>query len=95
MAQRLEAALRRPAKGNDFRPAPSATPSAEEAEETEAAAPVTEPARAAQPVDAPRSARNDARQAPRTDTNAPPQRSLYDSLEQEMASLLGRPNNKQ
>jgi hypothetical protein len=25
---------------------------------------------------------------------APPQRSLYDSLEQEMASLLGRPNSK-
>jgi flagellar protein FliO/FliZ len=24
----------------------------------------------------------------------PPQRSLYDSLEQEMASLLGRPNSK-
>ena len=98
MAQRLEAALRRPAKGNDFRPASSAVrpePSAEDAEETEAVAPVTEPAPAAQPVDAPRSARNDARPAPRTDTNAPPQRSLYDSLEQEMASLLGRPNNKQ
>jgi hypothetical protein len=25
---------------------------------------------------------------------APPQRSLYDSLEQEMASLLGRPGSK-
>ena len=25
---------------------------------------------------------------------APQQRSLYDSLEQEMASLLGRPNSK-
>jgi hypothetical protein len=98
MAQRLEAALRRPAKGNEFRPVPSAArpePSAEEVEETEAVAPVTEPARAAQPVDAPRSERSDARPAPRTDTNAPPQRSLYDSLEQEMASLLGRPNNKQ
>jgi hypothetical protein len=34
-------------------------------------------------------ARADARTAA-----APPQRSLYDSLEQEMASLLGRPNTK-
>jgi hypothetical protein len=31
----------------------------------------------------------------RRDAKAPPpQRSLYDSLEQEMASLLGRPNSK-
>jgi flagellar protein FliO/FliZ len=98
MAQRLEAALRRPAKGSEIRPASSApTPEsgAEEADETEAVTTVTEPARAAQPGDAPRSARNDARPSPRSDTNPAPQKSLYDSLEQEMASLLGRPNNKQ
>jgi hypothetical protein len=40
------------------------------------------------PIDAaPAEARREAKQAP-------PQRSLYDSLEQEMASLLGRPNSK-
>jgi hypothetical protein len=33
----------------------------------------------------------EARREPKA---APPQRSLYDSLEQEMASLLGRPNSK-
>jgi hypothetical protein len=36
----------------------------------------------------PSEARRDAKAAP------PPQRSLYDSLEQEMASLLGRPGSK-
>jgi hypothetical protein len=95
MAQRLEAALRRPAKGTDLRPAPPAArpePGTEEADESEEVTTGAEPARAAQ--DASRSAQNDAKPAPRSDTNAAPQRSLYDSLEQEMASLLGRPNKQ-
>jgi hypothetical protein len=100
MAQRLEAALRRPAKASEIReirpPAPRPEPESNEAEEPEAAGMVAEPERAAQPIDAARSARSDAKPAPRNDTNSAPQRSLYDSLEQEMASLLGgRPNNKQ
>ena len=40
-----------------------------------------------------RPARGDAKPA-RVDAKPAPQKSLYDSLEQEMASLLGRPNNK-
>jgi hypothetical protein len=97
MAQRLEAALRRPAKGTEIRPpspAPRPEADAEEADESEAVTTATEPARAAEPPDAPRPARNDAKPAPRSDSNAAPQRSLYDSLEQEMASLLGRPNKQ-
>ncbi len=39
----------------------------------------------------PRAARLDARAEPRP---APQKASVYDSLEQEMASLLGRPNSK-
>ncbi len=97
MAQRLEAALRRPARGNEIRPASSAPKpelGAEEADETEALTPVTEPARPPQPVEASRPARNDAKPSPRSDPNPAPQKSLYDSLEQEMASLLGRPNKQ-
>lgn len=84
MAQRLEAALRRPAKSED-RPAPPALRPAPAVEETgELPAPV----RAAPPPPRPaRTARPDAKPAA-------PQKSLYDSLEQEMASLLGRPNEK-
>ena len=100
MAQRLEAALRRPAKASEIReirpaaPAPRPEPVIEAADETEEASTAAEPERAAEPVDVARSARSDAKPAPRSDTNSAPQRSLYDSLEQEMASLLGRPNNK-
>jgi hypothetical protein len=52
--------------------------------------PVAEPAPMAEPSpleQTPSEARREAKPAP-------PQRSLYDSLEQEMASLLGRPNSK-
>jgi hypothetical protein len=42
------------------------------------------------PVPAPR---NEPRPT-RIDGKPPPAKSLYDSLEQEMASLLGRPNGK-
>jgi flagellar protein FliO/FliZ len=96
MAQRLEAALRRPNKSDDVRapaPAPKAAPSGEEADEA-APPPASLPAsRAAVPTDAPTPARNDTRPA-RGDAKPAPQKSLYDSLEQEMASLLGRPSGK-
>jgi hypothetical protein len=51
--------------------------------------PVAEPAAMASraPLNSHRAKRGEA-------VAAPPQRSLYDSLEQEMASLLGRPNSK-
>ena len=101
MAQRLEAALRRPAKTDDSRPAqdaprdapraaPRAAPEPEPAEsgEYEPAPPAPPPARpAAESVRPPRGEAKPAR------ADAKPV-SLYDSLEQEMASLLGRPNTK-
>jgi flagellar protein FliO/FliZ len=97
MAQRLEAALRRPARSDDARPAqstPQAAPKAapepqpaDEADEFTFAPPAARAAEAARP------ARGDAKAA-RVDAKPAPQKSLYDSLEQEMASLLGRPNTK-
>jgi flagellar protein FliO/FliZ len=100
MAQRLEAALRRPAKTDESRPAqdasraaPRAAPEPEAAEsgEYEPAPPAPPPARpAAEPA---RASRSEAKPA-RADAKSVPQKSLYDSLEQEMASLLGRPNTK-
>jgi hypothetical protein len=78
MAHRLEAALRRPGGAK-----PEARPEPRPR-------PVAEPASMAEPspIDAPPS------EARREAKAAPPQRSLYDSLEQEMASLLGRPGSK-
>jgi hypothetical protein len=73
MAQRLEAALRRPVGKAEARPEPKPRAVAE---------PMAEPSPLEPPVDA----RRDAKPAP--------QRSPYDSLEQEMASLLGRPGSK-
>jgi flagellar biogenesis protein FliO len=127
MAQRLEAALRRPGKSEDARTAPPAPkPAGEPAPEGEVftppapsprpdmalrrplkpddirAAPPTPPktpgepavapsdeAQAATPADAPKGARGKG-----PDTKAAPQKSFYDSLEQEMASLLNRPPSK-
>jgi flagellar biogenesis protein FliO len=87
MAQRLEAALRRPAKGEERpptqpQPVLRAVPAAAADEEPVAARPA-----------APRPLRGEAARPLRAEAKAP-QRSLYDSLEQEMASLLGRPNEK-
>jgi hypothetical protein len=92
MAQRLEAALRRPAsKTREQRPAPVATPAPEPAADMEMEA-APEPAPAPPPE--PKPMRTETRSA-RADTPRPgQQRSLNDSLEQEMASLLGRPNGK-
>jgi len=69
MAQRLEAALRRPGKAGEPRPADSAPPAARANAESTSPWPARGPAPA----------------------EAKPARSLYDSLENEMASLLGSP----
>jgi hypothetical protein len=90
MAQRLEAALRRPGK-------PEAVPElkvkAPNGGEPIAQAPPAEPmvVAAAEPMALePRAARGDGK--PVREVRAGGQRSsMYDSLEQEMASLLGRP----
>jgi hypothetical protein len=114
MAQRLEAALRRPAKSDDARAAPPAPKAAGEppAEgealtvpapsprpdaalrrplKTDAPAPKTpsEPASDETPADPARGARGKS-----ADAKPAPQKSFYDSLEQEMASLLNRPPSK-
>ena len=91
MERRLEAAMRRPANGEEARPAAPAlkpVPAAAEGEKDRTPAP-------------PNLLRNDKVRPLRPDAPAvrsegkpPPQKSLYDSLEQEMASLLGRPGGK-
>jgi flagellar protein FliO/FliZ len=78
MAHRLEAALRKPGA-----PAAPAAP--------QASAPA-EPAPPAPLQRAPRQA--DPKPAPRADVKPNKSTTLYDNLEQEMASLLGRPPNK-
>jgi hypothetical protein len=110
MAQRLEAALRRPGKTDDTRGAAGA-PRTEPAPDTPAAAPPF-----ARPEPTPRrpfrsdDARGGAAGAPKVPSEpaAPAsddasrnaegkpgqQKSFYDSLEQEMASLLNRPPQK-
>jgi flagellar protein FliO/FliZ len=78
MAQRLEAALRRPTKAGEARSAePRAVPADADT------APPVHPRAAPQPAEAAA-----ARAEPK------PAKSLYDSLEKEMASLLGRPSGK-
>jgi flagellar protein FliO/FliZ len=93
MAQRLEAALRRPAKpeAGFAEPAPRAPQPTFELEQAESEdyAPPPAPQRAPAPAEA-RPARSEARPT-RADKTAAPKSSLYDSLEQEMASLLNRP----
>ena len=114
MAQRLEAALRRPAKSEDARAAPPAPKAAGEPApeseavttpapsprpdaalrrplKTDAPAPKTpgEPASEETPADPARGARGKS-----ADAKPAPQKSFYDSLEQEMASLLNRPPSK-
>jgi hypothetical protein len=78
---RLDTALRRPLETDNIRAVATApkTPS-------EPAAPATDEARAATPADPSRPAG-----AARTDAKPAPQKSFFDSLEQEMAGLLNRP----
>jgi flagellar protein FliO/FliZ len=84
MAQRLEAALRRPATEPAARSPDQARGASEPAGAEDDYAPAP-PARGPAPA-ATRPARADAKPAAG--------KSLYDSLEQEMASLLGRPDKK-
>jgi flagellar protein FliO/FliZ len=98
MAHRLEAALRKP-KAADAREAlapPVATraaPLAEPSAEAETSAPPT--ASSPHPAPAPaRAARAVETKPARPDATAKEGKALYDSLEQEMASLLGRPASK-
>ena len=82
MAYRLEAALRRP--GTDTRQA------AEMISRTEPA-----PERGAEPVRAPRAEPRPPRTEPKVEMPKPePAKPAFTSLEQEMASLLGRPSGK-
>jgi hypothetical protein len=105
MAQRLEAALRRPGAkaAAEPRPAePKAIPAPQpeppppqvEAvhEEPEPPAPVAAEPRIEPKVAEPRPAPSEPK--PVRDTRSAQGKSPYDSLEQEMASLLGRPNSK-
>jgi flagellar protein FliO/FliZ len=80
MAQRLEAALRRPPKANEARPV---EPPARAVNTDVIPGPPANSRSAAPPADA-----GPARAEPK------PQKSLYDSLEKEMANLLGRPSGK-
>jgi len=89
MAHRLEAALRKPNAPAEARgPAPQPR-QAQPAEQTAAPEPPPAPPqpRAARPAE-PKPARNAPPAKP------PQSTTLYDNLEQEMASLLGRPTNK-
>jgi len=89
MAQRLEAALRKP-KAVDTRAPVAPSPEPQDEEE--------EVASSAPPPPLPRSARPAEAKPARTETKAKEGakegKALYDTLEQEMASLLGRPANK-
>jgi hypothetical protein len=93
MAHRLEAALRKPNAPAEARgPAPQPRQEPRQTQPAEqAAAPEPPPAppqpRAARPAE-PKPARNAPPAKP------PQSTTLYDNLEQEMASLLGRPTNK-
>jgi flagellar protein FliO/FliZ len=81
MAQRLEAALRKP-KTNDPRPG-QAPEDLDQPEEQIAAPPLP-----------PRPARSAEAKPARAEAKPKEGKALYDTLEQEMASLLGRPANK-
>jgi hypothetical protein len=81
MAQRLEAALRKPGASGDASP-PATPPRVAPAPRTDAASPP--PPRAPRP--------SEPKAAPRAEDKTNQSKTLYDSLEQEMASLLGRQN---
>jgi flagellar protein FliO/FliZ len=83
MAHRLEAALRKP---NAPATPQRSTPPAEPAAAPDQATPPAPPRAAARPAE-PKPARSAPPKPPQSTT-------LYDNLEQEMASLLGRPTNK-
>jgi len=84
MAQRLEAALRKP-KASEPRANSTSAATSDDVDQTEEPAAAPPPPRGARPSDA---------KPVRGDAKPKEGKALYDSLEQEMASLLGRPANK-
>jgi hypothetical protein len=102
MAQQLEAALRRPPEQRAPAaepPAPAATPAPRAPAYKLRVDPRLEPKFDAKPepkFDAKPEPRFDPKPEPRLDSPAPatPGKNLYDNLEEEMASLLGRPSGK-
>jgi hypothetical protein len=101
MAQRLEAALRRPnvrdesrmapppSKAEPKMPEPTAEPKPVETKPEETAPSNAAPENVSSPP-----APTEQPAAARTEEKPAQQKSIYDSLEQEMASLLGRPEGK-
>jgi flagellar protein FliO/FliZ len=85
MAQRLEAALRKPKAAEPRTPAAPIEPQGE-AEGTDSSSLLPPPP--------PRPARPAEAKPARADAKPKEGKALYDSLEQEMASLLGRPTSK-
>jgi hypothetical protein len=96
MAQRLEAALRRPKPTEPRQPdaAPRHPMMAPAAPEPMMSESVPIPTADAAPHPDDMSPAAPQQRAPSRGDAAKPQKSVYDSLEQEMASLLGRPNSK-
>ncbi len=98
MAHRLEAALRKPNAQPDLRQSrtPAVSPRGAPPIELSATPPRAIPPEqhAAMPSAPQRAARPAEPKAPRPDGKPTQSKTLYDSLEQEMASLLGRPTNK-
>jgi flagellar protein FliO/FliZ len=90
MAQRLEAALRKPKAVDTRAPVAPSPEHQEEEEEVASSAPPPLPPRPARPAEAKpaRAEGNKAKEGVREG------KALYDTLEQEMASLLGRPASK-
>jgi hypothetical protein len=84
MAQRLEEALRKPKA--------TATQVSEHTGEADAAAPPHPPPRVARPTEPRPIARPEAKAKESAKEGS--KEKLYDTLEQEMASLLGRPTGK-
>jgi len=84
MAQRLEAALRKP-KAAESRPSATPAGAAEDTDQSEEQTTSPPPPRAARLTEA---------KPARAEAKPKEGKALYDTLEQEMASLLGRPANK-
>jgi hypothetical protein len=85
MAHRLEAALRKPGAPAPAVASSRSTPPAEPNAAPEVAPSAPPPPRATRPIEP---------KAPRSEAKPSNPTTLYDNLEQEMASLLGRPTNK-
>jgi flagellar protein FliO/FliZ len=102
MAQRLEAALRRPirpggerAADTGARPSPSAEPSARPAPPASSAAPATGNSEAGDKAEKEGARPGTPPRAAATESKSASPKSVLDSLEEEMASLLGRPAGKE